>query len=126
MPLRSTTGVMVWMLLCVAEASPMENLWHVNPSECVVKAKEEHCDTWVSVSLVATELNNPCVYVKEQPKGCFSHEQSQIQFPIMIDADLHLRLVDAQQNTLASFNIHYRVMRDHPQRRRVRLPWSVF
>ena len=109
-----------------AHAASSTLIWDVLPGECVVSKNQEYCDTTLSVTLLATSFINPCVYVDQRWVGCFEPNNAVLHFPIIIDSDVKVTLADDNRKTLARYTIEYRLMQSTPQRRRVRLPWSVF
>ncbi len=101
-------------------------VWHIEPDSCVVTETDEFCDSVITIRLLA-ELDSPaCVYARNRWIGCFAADKRSLSFPITVTEDIRLELRSDQGTQLAQATIAYTVLRAQAQRRRIRLPWSVF
>lgn len=109
-----------------ADAANTGMIWEIQPGECVVSQNQEFCDTTLLVTLLKKSLIDPCVYIDDRWIGCFEIDKALLSLPIIIQSDVRLKLADGDENILAQHTINYRLMQSKQQRRRIRLPWSVF
>jgi hypothetical protein len=125
---RALIMVSVLLTTCwqYANAANTGMIWDVQPDECVVSQNQEFCDTTLLVTLLKKSLIDPCVYIDDRWIGCFDIDKGSLSLPIIIQSDVELRLADGDENILAQHTIDYRLMQSKQQRRRIRLPWSVF
>lgn len=117
-------------MICFLEISTAaeSSIWDVKPTECVVTKAEQVCDTTISISLLIDSTNLPglCVYADQQWMGCFHSDKRVIRFPLTIRKPVTIALKSDDGHTLGDHIIEYTVIEATQQRRRVRLPWSVF
>ncbi|WP_414828460.1 DUF3019 domain-containing protein [Alteromonas sp. H39] len=100
--------------------------WEVKPGECVVSSEDEFCDARVAVTLTSPSFIplSTCLNIDEQFYDCFTTQKMQVD--VRIAQDMMFQLTTRDGVRLDSFVLEHKVIDSRPQRRRVRLPWSVF
>lgn len=102
------------------------SVWHIEPDSCVVTEIDEFCDSVITIQLLA-ELDSPaCVYARNRWIGCFTADKHTLSHPITITEDIRLELRSDGGILLAQSTIAFKLLKAQSQRRRIRLPWSVF
>lgn len=100
--------------------------WEVRPGECVVSSEDEFCDARVAVTLDVPPFDplSTCLNIDDEFYDCFNTRHMQVDVRIAHDMLFQLTTRDGAQ--LDSYLLEHKVIDSRPQRRRVRLPWSVF